>query len=159
MTGFRRSWLTSTPAQWVFGAVFLFAAEKLSVLIPAGTAGAAGQDVYYIVSHDSYVLYMVLVFALFAGIYALLPKLVRHGYRQSLGKLHFWLAFAGVNMSLLPMLIVPRCCMPPGLDGYARAFAIMNGLSLAGLLTCAFAMLTFVAMLVEAFMRGAPRTK
>jgi heme/copper-type cytochrome/quinol oxidase subunit 1 len=154
-----RDQLTSLPAAWLFGAVFIVAAAKLSNAIPLKNPGGSGQDTYYVVLHDHYVVHVGLIFALFAGVYALLPRITRFGYRRGLGWLHFWLAFVGIDISLLPMLIAPHCCLPRSSDDLPRMFEILKGFALAGLLICGFAMLTFVAVLFEAFRRGTPRAE
>jgi heme/copper-type cytochrome/quinol oxidase subunit 1 len=42
------------------------------------------------------------VFALFAGFYYWVPKIVGKRYNELLGKIHFWTLFVGVNLTFFP---------------------------------------------------------
>lgn len=42
------------------------------------------------------------VFALFSGFYYWAPKIVGKTYNDTLGKIHFWTLFAGVNLTFFP---------------------------------------------------------
>ena len=53
---------------------------------------------YYVVAHFHYVLSMGAVFALFAGWYFWIPKLLGLSYNQFAAKVHFWVFFIGVSI-------------------------------------------------------------
>jgi len=42
------------------------------------------------------------VFALFAGFYFWTPKILGKTYNESLGRIHFWTLFIGVNVTFFP---------------------------------------------------------
>jgi heme/copper-type cytochrome/quinol oxidase subunit 1 len=42
------------------------------------------------------------VFALFAGFYYWVPKIIGRTYNEFLGKIHFWTLFLGVNLTFFP---------------------------------------------------------
>ena len=42
------------------------------------------------------------VFALFAGFYFWVPKIIGKTYNELLGKIHFWTLFVGVNLTFFP---------------------------------------------------------
>ena len=46
------------------------------------------------------------VFAIFAAFYFWAPKILGKTYNDSLGKLHFWVMFAGVNLTFFPLLVL-----------------------------------------------------
>ena len=60
------------------------------------------QDTYFVVAHFHYVLVPGAIFGIFASAYYWLPKWTGHMYDETLGKLHFWLSFIGMNMAVLP---------------------------------------------------------
>jgi cytochrome c oxidase subunit 1 len=70
-------------------------------------------DTYYVVSHLHYVLFGGMMFALFAGAYYWFPKMTGRLMDESLGKVHFWLMFIGMNLLFLPQAIL-------GLEGMPR---------------------------------------
>jgi len=49
--------------------------------------------------HFHYVLSMGAVFALFAGFYFWIGKITGFAYNETLGKIHFWTMFVGVNLT------------------------------------------------------------
>lgn len=42
------------------------------------------------------------VFALFAGFYFWTPKIIGKTFNESLGRIHFWTLFIGVNLTFFP---------------------------------------------------------
>ena len=56
----------------------------------------AFHDTYYVVAHFHYVLSMGAVFAMFAGWYFWIPKILGLNYNLNLAKVQFWLLFIGV---------------------------------------------------------------
>jgi cytochrome c oxidase subunit 1 len=58
-------------------------------------------DTYFVVAHFHYVLVAGAVNAIFAGIYYWFPKMTGRMLNEGLGKLSFWLTFAGFNVTFL----------------------------------------------------------
>ena len=71
------------------------------------------QDSYFLVAHFHYTLAAGSLFGLFAGVYFWFPKVSGRMLREGLGKVHFWLWIAGMNLTFLPMFW-------SGLDGMPR---------------------------------------
>jgi cytochrome c oxidase subunit I len=61
------------------------------------------HDTYFVVSHLHYVLVGANMFPVFAGFYYWLPKITGHMLNENLGRLSFWIMFAGFNVAFFPM--------------------------------------------------------
>src|SRR5215204_5368101 len=70
-------------------------------------------DTYFVVAHFHYVLVAGAVNAIFCGLYYWFPKMTGRYLSEALGKLSFWLAFAGFNVTFLIQHSL-------GLDGMPR---------------------------------------
>jgi group I intron endonuclease len=88
-----------TPSMYfALGFIFMFTIGGLSgVVIANASLDIAFHDTYYVVAHFHYVLSMGAVFAMFAGWYFWVPKILGLNYNQLLAKVQFWLLFIGVR--------------------------------------------------------------
>ncbi len=113
--------------------VILFSIGGFSGLMLAiAPADFQYQDTYFVVAHFHYVLVPGAIFGIFASAYYWLPKWTGHMYDETLGKLHFWLSFVGMNLTFFPMHFVGLAGMPRRIPDYNLQFADFNMVSSIG---------------------------
>ncbi len=146
----------ATPMLWAIGFIFLFTVGGVTgvVLANAGVDYVL-HDTYYVVAHFHYVLSLGAVFAIFAGFYYWFPKMCGKMYPEWLGKLHFWLAFIGANVTFFPMHFSGLAGMPRRIPDYPDAFAGWNAIASWGAYLGAFSVLIFLTLVFYTLARGA----
>ena len=146
-----------TPAMlFALGFVVMFTIGGLSgVVLANASLDIAFHDTYYVVAHFHYVLSMGAVFALFAGWYFWIPKILGLSYNLFAGKVHFWLLFIGVNITFFPQHFLGLQGMPRRISDYPDAFAGWNLVSSFGSIISVVATWYFLNLLYKQLTEGA----
>jgi cytochrome c oxidase subunit I len=128
----------TTAALFAIGFISLFIAGGLSGLFLAGhdlARSAVTQD--FVIGHFHLVMGVAATFAILAGLFFWFPKLFGRRLNETLGKVHFWLTFAGVYCIFMPMHWMGLLTQSTLLPEAQRIAAASAGESIRTLITVA----------------------
>jgi cytochrome c oxidase subunit 1 len=144
-----------TPMLWAIGFIFLFTIGGVTgVVLANGGIDNYMHDTYYVVAHFHYVLSLGAVFGIFAGFYYWFPKMSGRMYNETLGKLHFFIMFIGVNMVFFPQHFLGLDGMPRRIPDYTPAFEFWNEFSTWGYMVTIAGMAIFFVNLFWSLFAG-----
>ncbi|MGD0002706.1 MAG: cytochrome c oxidase subunit I [Anaerolineaceae bacterium] len=146
-------------------APLLFAIGFIALFIIGGFSGISlatvpidfqVEDTFFVVGHFHYVLFGGTVFALFGGLYYWLPKITGRLLSEKLARWHFWLMFAGMNLTYFPMYILGLSGMPRRVFTYsmAQGWGTLNLISTIGAFIIATSVLIFLINFFTSQRRG-----
>ncbi len=139
-----------TPMLFSIGFIFLFTVGGLTGVVLANSGiNAVMHDTYYVVAHFHYVLSMGAVFGIFAGWYYWIEKITGLTYSETLGQIHFWLFFTGVNITFFPMHFLGLSGMPRRIPDYPDSYAGWNAIASYGSYISAISTLLFFFIIYD----------
>ena len=144
-----------TPMLWVLGFIFLFTVGGVTgiVLSNAGV-DIALHDTYFVVGHFHYTMSIGAAFLIFAGFYYWFGKMSGRQYPETLGKIHFFISFIGVNLTFFPMHFLGAAGMPRRILDYPDAYEGWNLIASIGSYVSAAGILLFIFIVVYTLTRG-----
>jgi cytochrome c oxidase subunit 1 len=158
-TMFRGAMTFETPMLFAIAFVVLFTMGGFTgVMLAITPADFQYHDTYFVVAHFHYVLVPGAVFSIMAAAYYWLPKWTGYMYDETLGKLHFWLSFIGVNLLFFPQHFLGLAGMPRRIPDYALQFANFNWISSVGGFLFGFSQLILLFVVIKCIRGGKKAT-
>jgi cytochrome c oxidase subunit 1 len=158
-TMFRGSMTFETPMLYSIAFVILFTIGGFSGLMLAiAPADFQYHDTYFVVAHFHYVLVPGAIFSIVAAVYYWLPKWCGNMYNETMGKVQFWMAFIGLNVTFFPMHFVGLAGMQRRVPDYNQFFADFNMISTVGAFLFAAAQLMFLYNVIATIRGGKKAT-
>jgi cytochrome c oxidase subunit 1 len=156
----------TTPMLFAIGFVSLFVSGGITGLFLGQTSiDIPLHDTYFVVGHFHLIMGVAAIFGMFAGTYFWFPKMFGKMMNEGMGKLHFFLTFAGVNAIFIPMHIMGMAGQTrrysfhwnpntgEGLHYLANMTPLTRFVSIAAFITIA-AQMIFVVNLVWSWIKG-----
>ncbi len=137
----------NTPSLFVVGSVLVFTMGGLTgVMLGMVPFDWQAHDTYFVVAHLHYVLIGGMVFPMFAAFYHWHGMTSSRALSERVGKWVFWLMFAGLHITFLPMHLTGLMGMPRRVYTYlpGRDLDLLNLISTVGAFVIAAGVLLFL---------------
>jgi cytochrome c oxidase subunit 1 len=147
--------LLNTPMLFALGFLFNFLIGGITGIFLADVpTDIQFQDTYFVVAHFHYTIMGGEIFAFLAAVYYWFPKITGRMFNERLGKLQFWWAFLGFNLTFLPMFWAGLRGMTRRVADYQPVLADVNLLISLAAFFLAGSFVVFVVNMVYSWARG-----
>jgi cytochrome c oxidase subunit 1 len=149
----------TTPMLYALGFLMNFLLGGVTgVMVASPPVDFQAQDSYFVVAHFHYTIAGGSLFALLAAVYYWWPKVFGWMLDERLGKIGFWFAFVGFNVTFMPMFFMGLFGMPRRAFTYADGGALpaLNLIATIGSYLTLIAALLFVANIIISARRRVP---
>jgi len=146
-----------TPLLFILGFIVFFIMGGLTgIMFAAIPFDQQTTDTYFVVAHFHFVIFGAAVFPILGGFYYWFPKVTGRMYHEGVGKLSFWLTFAGTAVTFFPMHIVGLLGMPRRQYTYPPdlGWSFLNFLESIGSYVLGAGLVLIVANLAVSLLRG-----
>ncbi|MDX1923680.1 MAG: cytochrome c oxidase subunit I [Rickettsiaceae bacterium] len=141
-----------TPMLFSVGFIMLFAVGGVTgVVLANASIDRVLHDTYYVVAHFHYTMSLGALFGAYAAFYYWFGKMSGYMYNETLGKIHFFITFIGVNITFFPQHFLGLAGMPRRIPEYPDAFHGWNLVSSIGAYISNAAILLFLWIIFKAF--------
>ncbi len=121
----------STPLLYAVGSIAIFTIGGLTgVMVAIAPFDWQAHDTYFVVAHLHYVLIGGTLLPLFGGLYYYWPLITGKKLSDHIGRIAFWVMFAGANLAFFPMHLSGLEGMPRRVFTYPAELGI-GGLNMA----------------------------
>jgi cytochrome c oxidase subunit I len=147
-----------TPLLWIIGFIVFFIIGGLTgIMFAAIPFDQQLTDSYFVVAHFHFVIFGAAVFPILGGLYYWFPKVTGRMYHERVGKVSFWVTFAGTLATFFPMHILGLLGMPRRTYTYhdGLGWGALNLLETLGSYLLASGLLLVAANLAISLRRGA----
>ncbi|WP_294303137.1 cbb3-type cytochrome c oxidase subunit I [uncultured Sphingomonas sp.] len=148
----------SVPALFVIGGLLVFVMGGLTgVMVGMVPFDWQAHDSYFIVAHLHYVLIGGMVLPMFGAFYYWFGMSSSRALSERVGRWVFWLIFAGIHITFLPMHLTGLMGMPRRVYTYMpnRGLDLLNLVSTVGAFVIAIGVLLFVIDVARKFRMSA----
>ncbi len=144
-----------TPMLFALGMIFLFTIGGVTGVVLANSGvDLVMHDTYYVVAHFHYTMSMGALFGIYAAFYYWIGKMSGRQYNETLGKIHFWITFIGVNIIFFPQHFLGLAGMPRRIPDYNEVYAGFNMVSSIGAYISAAGTLLFIYIAIRTITSG-----